>query len=236
MGSGGRSRRPRRGITKPAVFALRDNHSRGAAPRSGGIATCEWTAANTQPVLIADHRRAVVAGRLGARFPRPEFAWNRTFEKEADVFAANVLMPAASFRPGTHRIPTGLKGVSALASAYGTSWVAAAYRAIELDLFSAPCAVFQWDEFGDPMGRKMSPVTFHHSLPYAGTTPRPPPGSVTARAIDRLFRWPMQRIIEGTAWFPALDLTDDFHGAELSEEVMALGSYGWLTLVQAAAP
>ena len=63
-----------------------------------------------------------------------------------------------------------------------------------------------------------------------------PPESVTARAIDRLLRWPMQRGIKGTAWFPALDLTDDFYGVELREEVMALGSNGWLTLVQAAAP
>ena len=82
----------------------------------------------------------------------------------------------------------------------------------------------------------MSPLTFRLSLPNAGTTPRPPPESVTARAIDRLLRWPMQRGIKVTAWFPALDLTDDFYGVELREEVMALGSNGWLTLVQAAAP
>jgi hypothetical protein len=48
-----------------------------------------------------DHRRAVIAGKFGARFPRPEFAWDPTFEKEADVFAANLLMPASSFKRST---------------------------------------------------------------------------------------------------------------------------------------
>jgi Zn-dependent peptidase ImmA (M78 family) len=176
--------------------------------------------------FLDDHRRAVIAGKFGARFPSPEFAWDPTFEKEADVFAANLLMPATSFKRSTGQVLDGLKTIRDLARAYGVSCVAAAYRTIELDRFPTPCAVFQWDESGDPVGRKMSPVTFHLSLPYAGTTPRPPPDSVTARAIDRFIRGPRRSVIDGTAWFPNLDRADDFYGVRLREEVMALGEYG----------
>lgn len=203
-----------------------ERRSRRGAPRS------RFTFAHELGhYFIPDHRRAVMAGKCGARYRRSEFAWDPTFEKEADLFAANLLMPATLFKANAADGVLDLKRISALASDYGVSPVAAAYRAIELELLPAPAAVFQWDRRGEAIGRKMSRVTYLRSLPFAGTAPMPPPCSVTARAIARRARGVQDDFIAAPEWFPECDCVDDFLGLELHEEVMALGRFGWITLV-----
>ncbi|MBK8857934.1 MAG: ImmA/IrrE family metallo-endopeptidase [Opitutaceae bacterium] len=184
--------------------------------------------------FLADHHPALATGTLAARTPHPGHP-GRRFEHEADIFAASLLMPAEPFRELA--ISTGEGGldlVVELADLFGTSLTATAYRALELDFFHVPSAVFLWDHAGAPAGRRISPATLGLGPEYCGLADLLPTESITAGAI-RNRRWGQHRGRSHLMnWFTALDGYDPRHQVLVSEEVKSLGAHGWMTLVHAA--
>ena len=160
-----------------------------------------------------------------------------TGERASDRFAAHLLMPEPTFRDLAASLPAfDLRGVTMVAAHLGTSVTATAYRAMELDLFPAPAAVLRWNLLGERHGRRLSSHTRMRGRDYIRLADIPAPGTVTARVLDQ-FRAGLHR---GAAhvmdWFTDLDGYGIGHQIELSEEVMSLGQYGWLTLIRPFRP
>lgn len=182
--------------------------------------------------FLADHRRALVAGDWPTHYSRVEFRSESPVEMEADLFASNLLLPAASFRAAAAAQPgPGLARIAALAATFGTSVTATAYRALGLELFPAPAAVFRWNQLGAPAGRRMSDATARLGHDYCGLAGRPPGDSATARAIAELAFDSRQGSAPAMDWFPKLSGYRPGDQRFLHEEVMSLGDHGWLTLV-----
>lgn len=182
--------------------------------------------------FLREHRQAIQGGLLAARIPRRGPWGERILEQECDTFAANLLLPEPSFRRLANNL-TGLAQIQSLTDTFGTSLTSTAYRALELDLFRAPAAVLLWDQLGQPAGRRVSEATLFLDGDYTTLATTPPARSVTAAAIADL-RW---GIHSGEShvmdWFTGLDGYEPEHQIQLREEVMALGNYGWITLIQA---
>lgn len=181
--------------------------------------------------FLPDHRAALVA--QSEHFSRTEYASDSPMEMEADLFAAHLLLPESSFRQTFSASPNpGLEAVSSVASAFGTSLTATAYRALGLEFFPAPAAVFRWDQLGAPAGRRLSDTTARLRPEYCGLADTPPPGSATAKMIANLRSGCDRTLTPAMGWFPKLTGYDPGDQDRLQEEVQSLGQFGWLTLVQ----
>ncbi len=180
--------------------------------------------------FLDSHRNAVLDGRFVARFTRPEQGADVLLEKEADIFAANLLMPTGPFKREAGE-GCDLNGIRSLATAYGTSLRGTAYRVVELDLLPAPCSLFIWNLLGSSAGRRLSPATMDMELCYPYAITRPPVKSITARAFGRRPEGVQCDVIASTEWFHWRE-PERNTGCMLQEEVMSLGLSGWMTLVQ----
>ncbi len=187
--------------------------------------------------FLADHRHALATGTWPAHYSRAEFSSAAPLEMEADCFAAHLLLPEPAVRPQAASVAgAGLELIQALAATFGTSLTATAYRALGLDLFPAPAAVFRWNQLGAPAGRRMSDPTARLGREYCGLADAPPPGSLTARAIAELAVGANEGRSHVMNWFPKLSGYGPGDQQMLREAVMSLGDHGWLTLVHAVAP
>lgn len=184
--------------------------------------------------FLAEHREALASGRMPPHFSLAEHASNQPVEKEADLFAANLLMPSTPFWIAAGAHPDGVDQIAALAAAFGTSLTATAFRALELEIFPAPAAVFRWDALGRRTVQRMSWATFVAGGDLQMLADEPPEDSLTARAIRDASSGQQSGSIDGAAWFPGLGSSPK--PALLREEVISLGQYGWLTLVWQAGP
>ena len=124
----------------------------------------------------------------------------------------------------------GIKLICDLASCYGTSVTSTAYRALELDVFPAPCAIFRWDKTGALSGRRMSPTTFTMFPGYRSMADSPPAGSGTAFAQANVGSGNVKRESDCSQWFPKVKAGSE-RNVLLCEEVMPLGQFGWISLV-----
>jgi len=184
--------------------------------------------------FLAGHRAALASGRMPPHFSLAEHASNQPVEQEADLFAANLLMPSGPLWTAAGAQPDGVDQIAALAAAFGTSLTATAFRALELEIYPAPAAVFRWDTLGRRTGRRMSWATFGASFDLRTLADEPPEDSVTAQAIRDVLAGKQRGAIDGAAWFPKLGYNPK--PVRLCEEVISLGQYGWLTVVWRAPP
>jgi len=173
------------------------------------------------------HREAVVAGQFVARGGRPTMGLDSRLEHEADVFAANLLMPEKTFRKQAAYGVPGLGLIRALATDFGTSLTCAAYRVLALDLLPPPCALFFWNQSGVCTGRRVSPLCRELIDRDTATITSPPPRSVTARHSRNRIQ---SGVVQALDWFPTAQ-APELAGLEFKEEVMSLGAYGWVTLL-----
>jgi hypothetical protein len=183
--------------------------------------------------VIPEHRTALAFGLVPAHFSLAEYASHQPVEREADCFAANLLMPESTFRDKAKGTATGLDLVKVLAEHFGTSLTSTAYRALAFNLFPAPAAIFRWDPLGRLVSRRMSQPTAGKDWQYCGMVDSPGAETLTARAIARLAVGQEAGRTHVMDWFPKLDGFRPQHQIELQEEVTSLGSHGWLTLVHA---
>jgi hypothetical protein len=141
--------------------------------------------------------------------PRPEI------EREADDFAANLLLPEELLAPRVKATSPSLDFVAELAREFSTSLTATALRYVELSGFH--CAVVVSSEAGIEWFRvaegfpgwfeKGRPL-HHDSWAYSALRGEPLPGG-------------MQPVL-ATAWFPERRWKDTV----IREQAIALGSYG----------
>lgn len=186
--------------------------------------------------FLSDHRAALASGAWPAHYSRTEFTTATRVEREADLFAASLLLPGEFFRRAAADLGgTGFDRIGALASIFGVSLTATAYRALGLNLVSAPAAVFRWDSLGASIGRQMSEETARLRREYCALTEIVPPGTLTARAVTELSAGATHGHSHVMNWFPKLTGYDRGDQSMLREEVQSLGHHGWLTLIYADA-
>ena len=180
---------------------------------------------------IDEHRNALLAGRAPAHGSQCDHESPILAEREADHFAANLLMPAGRFAPKAKAATPGLEGVLRLAGAFGTSLTSTAIRYAACD--PLPCAAIKWDWSGAAW-KVLSSGAFQ--MRFGRTVERPAqlaPGSPTARALAR--EAPpeagfFQAGTVGAAWFRRVR-PGDFRDVVLIEQAIPLGRYGVLTLL-----
>jgi Zn-dependent peptidase ImmA (M78 family) len=94
--------------------------------------------------FIDEHRNALSTGRA---LPHPSFSEYESdllVEREADLFAANLLMPTGRFNQIAKPEKTGLEGILKISEQFGTSVTSTAIRYATSDF--VPCAVIKWNE------------------------------------------------------------------------------------------
>jgi hypothetical protein len=180
---------------------------------------------------IDEHRNALAAGRVAAHASQCEYESPILAEQEADLFAANLLMPAGRFGAKGRGATPGLAGVLSLAQAFGTSLTATAIRYAACDVL--PCAVVKWD-WGGCAWKHLSSATFQARFRRTVDTPSElAEGSPTARALAREAPAEGDFIQAGTtaaAWFPRVR-AGEFRDVILIEQAIGLGRYGVLTFL-----
>jgi hypothetical protein len=178
--------------------------------------------------FISEHRRDLESGACPAHFSLSEFRSQQPIEKEADIFAANLLMPASAFREKARDLGSGMQRISALSTLFSTSFTATGFRAMELDVFPAPAAIYFWDASANPTPKRwMSPSTYRSGLRFTKGPSVVPVGSSTAEYIaGRTFTTAAES--DCHLWFPG-------HAIRIIEEVMPLGPFGWATVIYGVA-
>lgn len=202
-----------------------------------------------RPAIVCNSRRTppdsprdrfTIAHELGHYFAR-QFNTARVpgrprpGEHHADRFAAHLLLPTDSFSSAFRAAEgSGLNRLALLASAFGTSFTATAYRAIDLDLFTAPSAVLLWDVLGQRIGRRVSPDTLELDSHFIDLAETPPPNSASAHAIHSLAYDLRTGRIPAMRWFTSILGDEEEHHLDLHEEVLPRGGHGWITLLNSA--
>jgi len=180
---------------------------------------------------IDEHRNALASGRIPPHQSLCEFESKLDVEREADVFACDLLMPMPLFRAHAEKEEQGLAGILNLADRFGTSVTSTAIRYVRSGV--APCAVMKWNHDGRAW-QSLSAETYRRRFRRAISSAEDlPHGCPTARALagesapeSGIFR------AGSTAsfWFQNVT-TDPSRDIILIEEAMALGRFGVLTLL-----
>lgn len=178
--------------------------------------------------FLQGHPEALFPDGDGIHQSQGAFTSGDTREREADHFAAGLLMPEQLFVPEMRRVELGLQGVEALASACGTSLTATAIRYAMLSedviaLFSTQGKTVNFCFMSEPL-RDLRGIDW----PRKGSAV--PNGTLTWR-----YNQNPERVQAAKKEVGAASLSDWVAGApdvECVEEVVGLGRFGQtLTLV-----
>lgn len=89
--------------------------------------------------FLEHHRQLLLQGRRPHK-STGEFRSAVQLEREADAFAAALLMPSSLLRPAINQSPLSVAGIKAVAKDFNTSWVSTAIRSVQHTHF--PCGLF----------------------------------------------------------------------------------------------
>ena len=175
--------------------------------------------------FLEGHPEAVV--KDGMHESNAGYASTSKYEREADTFAAALLMPEDLFKAAARVRSFGLAGLTDLANLCLTSLTSTAFRWVELT--SSPCAVVMTD------GSMVLSASFSEAMKNAMSCPWMKDRPIPAGTITHEFVSDRERIAAGESTSGA-SLASDWFGTDtevrLREEVIGLGSYGrTLTLV-----
>lgn len=177
-------------------------------------------------------------GRKHPCFLFSSLAKDAPHEREADLFASNLIMPAPSFRKLVGCPSPSAEVILDAARFFGCSVTATAIRFCELEPF--PCAIIRWDESGKLLWGRMSPRVRATYGALARDLAGDRAASLTAHALSGGIGAGQEKhhITVSEVWFPWAEDRANRKGAELehfsaqlSEHVIALGSYGFLTVL-----
>ena len=182
--------------------------------------------------FIDEHRNALLAGR-SPHFSFPERAETELVEMEANLFAANLLMPTSEYRKATSEVSAGLAGIIDLASIFTVSIQSSALRWMTLS--HRPCAIVMFRENASAWW-KTSPElkTMGHQRIQKLSREEIPNDSATGLAFrDKHTPFgPVRK--NGTlasAWFGGI-LNGSRRDEAFTESAVRLGSRGVLTLLE----
>lgn len=165
----------------------------------------------------------------------------RLHERDADVFACNLMLPAASFRKRVGNPEPDAEVILHVADHFRTSLTSTAIRFCELEPF--PCAIIKWSERGACQWVRQSPRVQAHLPGVARSLDGPRAASATALALadggmsSRL----RSVIVPAATWFPGLEYASLPWGAamessrELTEQAIPLGRHGVITVLSSQA-
>ena len=154
-----------------------------------------------------DHHHTHLRGGGRPHGSRSGFVSDLTIEREADAFAAGLLMPSKLLRPLVNEYELNPDRVELIASTFKTSWVSTAIRCVQLTDF--PCAIV-----GIREGR-MAWRFQAESLVKARCYPRPRDQRLSPRVREKWTEFLSERLrnpatAEGTVgeWFETYDKDD----------------------------
>ena len=180
---------------------------------------------------IDEHRLALSRGRVGPHGSQCEYESPILAEQEADLFAANLLLPCARFVQRARGVSVGLEGILKLAERFKTSITATAIRYAAADI--TPCAVIKWNWNGYAW-KRVSDSAFRAYLRKTYEAARDlPPDCPTRKALARQAPPECGYFQAGTtaaAWFPRIK-TGEWRDAIFIEQAIPLGRYGVLTFL-----
>jgi Zn-dependent peptidase ImmA (M78 family) len=161
---------------------------------------------------------------------KAEFESNSSIEREADLFAANLLMPRDKVRREL-RQAIRAEEIQRLAQIFGTSLSAMAIRCAHLSV--APLIVMKWSDVGRAWcwsSERFSELTGNKSY---RALHRIPPDSVTRQMIegDSRNNTESPRGTTLATWFPGIRAGSNADEI-LVEECIGLGRYGVLTILR----
>jgi len=180
---------------------------------------------------IDEHRAALASGRALSHGSKTDFESNNPVEREADRFAAGLLLPQSRFGGSLRRAKRGMAGTLDLAKEFGTSITSTALRS--LDVGELPCALMKWTDEGLAW-KRFSSSFYDFGVRSVITSPKAvPKESPTQRMLsdgksigDEILRAGSV----GRSWIPAATFKNELD-LILIEESVSLGEYGVLTLL-----
>ena len=170
---------------------------------------------------LAGHLDAILDGH-GQHVSSSGFRSDDHYEKEADHFAAALLMPTILFTASIKRAGNGLKAIETLASEYETSLEATAIRYAQLS--RDPVAVIRSEGRTIDYAFMSEALKDFPDLDWIRKKTPLPTGSVTASFNANKTKVELAERTSGKS-----DLQDWFdgpHSQEVVEEVIGLGNYG----------
>lgn len=182
--------------------------------------------------FIDEHRNALLSGRVPAHQSLCEFESNNIVEKEADHFAASLLLPKIRFIKAARQEDVGLGGILRLSSKFGASVTSTSIRYIDEAIDQA--AIIKWNQEGYQW-KKISDSLFRRGLRKTiesidllaeksstwssinGYKPKPPHNFFTTGSTV-------------STWFPFIE--HEWKKNELLiEQAIQLGRFGTLTML-----
>jgi Zn-dependent peptidase ImmA (M78 family) len=97
--------------------------------------------------FIDEHRNSLASGKVkphGSSIDKR--ISNLEIEREANLFASYLLMPASRFARSVKRLPVGLAALEQVAKEFDVSLTCAAIRFVTQEVF--PCAIIKWSDGG----------------------------------------------------------------------------------------
>ncbi len=180
---------------------------------------------------IDEHRNALTAGIIPAVPSECEYKSDAKMEQEADLFAANLLLPRQRFVRLAVKMPPGLGAVLKLAKRFDASVTSTALQFVKTNTIA--CALIKWS----PHTKTWSWVSSAMYTSGFGKTiterRQIPDGSATDQALKRLHPPPSGFFSSGgtaTDWFPYPRVYG--HGNPiLIEHAIPIGRYGVITML-----
>lgn len=181
--------------------------------------------------FIDEHRNALIYGTGARHGSRCDFRSDDPMEREADYFAAHLLMPSERLHKAARKVPSGLAGVIRLATQFGTSVTATALRYID-EILGSGVVVF-WDTNGFRWRRVAEDWWFDGRRKTISSVDELVPGCATRRLLSGEAP-EADGVVRGATtasyWFPKIGLASASNEI-LHEEAVPLGEYGFLTLL-----
>jgi Zn-dependent peptidase ImmA (M78 family) len=180
---------------------------------------------------IPEHRTALLSGKITGHGSFAEYSSGNPVEKEADFFAACLLMPMEQFIKASKKIVVGLPAIQKLSGLFGTSIVSTAIRYVDADIL--PCCVVKWTPEGYQwkwLSNKIRQANYRKTIETPASII---PGSATAKALagekvpENGF---FQTGTTADAWFPFV-FPESYKNIIFIEQAMPLGRFGVVTFI-----
>lgn len=183
--------------------------------------------------FIPEHHNALKSGKAPMHASQCDYESENPIEREADHFAACLLMPSERFRKRARTLKSGLKGIQLLSDEFGTSLTSTAIRYAKFDLLK--CIIIKWncDGFG---WKWLSPSAYADgwrktiekisNLTSGSATSKILSGEVVEKDI-------LSFGTTASSWLPFIPVGSN-RDCILKEEAISLGRYGVLTVLSPA--
>jgi Zn-dependent peptidase ImmA (M78 family) len=178
--------------------------------------------------FIDEHREGLLNGSFPQHASHSDYQTTNPVERQADTFAANLLLPKQRFLAKLKRVAFSIDGIRSLAALFQTSLSSTAIRYVQLS--PRPCAVVRWT------AGKVTWMSASEELEQGGlrwviaSQATLPKDSATARALATSYGYREQQGTVASAWFsPRGPLV--WKNAILIEQAFALGNLNALTFL-----